>query len=259
MPRRIRREKQTIVDPRLLLDYYDAWLRTDKVHEVCAVLGVARQNLNDWPRKYPEFALAKKLADERREKGRGSLRDYVYKRLSDEAKEAWDELQWEGRNGTANALKKFMEPLTKEVRQELFLHALVTNHFDVSTACNVVGMSLSGLQWWREHDPEFLKLFKEMFEHRNNFFEKQLTTLVELGHPGAVIFVNETINADRGYRRNVKVEHSGQIDNGGFDFEALDLSMETRLEILDAIRRKKLGQGPKQLKEGSVDAELVTS
>jgi hypothetical protein len=253
MPRQLGRGGKA--DIAFLLTYFYAWLTSDNVLEVARIMNVRRQNLNEWPRKYRNFAIAKEMADKLRAQGKKStMVDYIYKRLSNETKELWDELQWKNKLSRED-LEAYLAPRNKRVRQELFLHSLTANGFDVSTACHQTGISFARLRDWEMHDPEFKALMDEMIKHRNNFFEKQLYTLVEIGNPAAVIFVNETINADRGYSRKMKIEHSGQV-NTGLGIDDLDLDVDTKRKILEAIRQKQaLAQAKpvKQLGEGSVD------
>jgi hypothetical protein len=74
--------------------------------------------------------------------------------------------------------------------------------------------------------------------------------LVEERHPGAVIFANRTVNADRGYTEKMQVEHSGSVAARGYQMEDIMpyLDIDTRRKILDAIAQKKLddtGPAPK--------------
>ena len=87
---------------------------------------------------------------------------------------------------------------------------------------------------------------------KKNFFESSLIGLVEEGHPGAVIFANKTVNADRGYSEKLRIEHTAQ-GNDLIDINELELDLDTRKKILDAIRSKK-AKPVLELREPSLDA-----
>jgi hypothetical protein len=58
-----------------------------------------------------------------------------------------------------------------------------------------------------------------------------------------------------GYGDKMKVEHSGQIDvNHGFDIEDLELDMDTKLKILDAIQRKR---AKSEMTQGAIDVSPI--
>lgn len=219
---------------RQILDYYDAWLREERSASVARALNVQQNNLDQWPLRHPEFALAKKLADERRDSS-STFSGYVYKSLSADARKAWDQIQfWMDYQSSAQKIDSILSPLHKRIRQELFVHALIHSGFDISEACRMVAISRATLEKWRQTDFGFRQLVEEIQLAKKDFFERQLVSLVEMGHPGAVIFVNRTVNADRGYGERLKIEPPS-----GIDIDRLDLDMETRKKILEAIRRAK--------------------
>lgn len=234
-------KKKGAIPLRVILDYYDAWLRSGDLKMVAAALERHPKILSGWPVKYPEMKLAKALAEERRGKRSETFSGYILNRLSPDAQEVWKRMQfWESSESAYEKIDAILSGQPKKLRQELFIHALISTNFDLSSALRMVGVSRTQLLDWQHTDTEFQQLIEEIQWHKKNFFEKALVELVEQRHPSATIFVNETINADRGYNKKFHIEHSGQIDNGGFQLDDLDLSIETRREILEAIRKKKL-------------------
>jgi hypothetical protein len=134
-------------------------------------------------------------------------------------------------------IEKIFSGKAVQLRQQLFIHALCHTGFDLSKACRMVGINRMLIEQWRR-DAEFLQLLEEVQFHKKNFFEKALIGLVAEGHPGAVVFVNRTLNADRGYSEKLEVNHSGSVGNQSFALDDLDLDLETRKKILLAIRKR---------------------
>lgn len=222
---------------RTILDVYDAFLREDDFGRVAAILQIDLRTLHSWLSEHSELAEAKDLAGERRGR-QDSLANYVFQRLTPDAKKTWDEIKfWDGHESAFEKVEAILSGQTKRVKQELFIHALVTSGFDPSSACRIIGVPRWQLKQWSE-EPEFRQLIEEIQWHKKNFYERRLVDLIECGHPGAIIFANRTINGDRGYSERLKLEHSGTIDGGGIKFEDLDLDVDTKVKVLEAIRRR---------------------
>jgi len=220
---------------RFLLDLYDAFLRTPDLIKVSEALNLPAANgtLCAWIKRYPDLKMVKDLADERRQK-QDTLPHYILGKLSPEARAIWNELAF-WKDGDVPG--RITERIDKRLRKELFFHALINCSYNISRACELVGLGRQTMRAWQE-EPEFIELMKVIQIHKKDFFENALMDLVEVRYPGAVMFVNRTINADRGYSEKVTVEHTGQV-MVGIDVSQLDLDLETRRKILEAVRRKK--------------------
>ncbi len=219
---------------RLILEFYDAWLREGELVAAANMMHRDRVCLTQWIQKSPEIRLAKEMAESKR--GGMRLDEYVYKHLSKEAKKLWEELEfWEEAKWNGEKVEQILGDKPIRVRQELFVHAMVTRGFNPSEAMRLIGVSQSQVSKWGK-DPAFRALLDEIHFHKKNFFEHALVDLVDQKNPFAVMFVNRTINADRGYSEKIKVEHS--VDNG-FSLDDLELDVDTRRKILEAMRRKK--------------------
>lgn len=181
---------------------------------------------------------------------------YVFKHLSEEAGKTWKELQfWADHEDGQTQIRKIMDGKGKKLRQELFIHALVSTHYDMSRALSLTGLPKTTLEHWRD-DLQFAQLFDEIQWHKKNFFEKAMMDLVAERNPLATVWVNKTVNADRGYSEKIQVQHS--LADAGWSFEDLDLDVETRRKVLEAIRKRQLvtANGIRQLAE-TVDVEEV--
>jgi len=229
--------KQKIQGIEFILRFLAAMMREEELTKAALALEIDPKALRQRLHKDPNLQLAKQIADEQRK----TLADgmdfggYVMERLSPESRKVWDDIQfWEDNFTKVEAI---LDGKAKRIRQELFIHALVTNCFDVSTALRVTGVSRGMLDKWR-NDIGFRQLLEDIHWHKKNFFETALIKLVQDGNPAAVMFVNKTINRDRGYQEKVEVQHTGTISTG-VDIETLDLDLGTRKAILLAMRKKR--------------------
>jgi len=219
-----------------ILRFYDACLRDADISHVAKALDRNHQVLRKQIKADPELQLAKTLADQNRKMpGDGlELKDYILERLSPDARKVWEDIQfWEDNTGKIDAI---LNGKSKRIKQELFIHALVSTCFDVSASCKMVGVSRNSLEMWK-HDIDFRQMLDDVQWHRKNFFESALLDLVQLRNPAAVMFVNRTQNRDRGYGEKIEVDHTG-IAGTGIDIDELDLDLDTRKKILEAVRRK---------------------
>lgn len=226
-----------------ILEFYEAYRTEERMQKVAARLNMNVLTLQGWIQRYPHLRQIRQAALAHRQKAPdASLEQYVYKHLSPEAREAWDEIRGiDAEEDPLGAIREVFATKGEKIQKEVFLHSMVSNGWNQSEACRTVGIPLSRVRTWCEKDPEFLNLAREMLVHKKNFCESALMGLVAEGVPHAVTFVNKTLNADRGYSEKIQVEHSGQIDHtiGFYSVEDLDLDLETRKKILAAIRRRK--------------------
>lgn len=211
-------------------------------NDICAHLGVTKPTFIDWKRRRP--ALMNALKQARSDKAttfQASFRDYVYRRLSPELQELWDEInRCEKKGSGLERVEALLESKGKRARQHLFLYALVDCNFNSSEACRRVGIGTQTLRQWTHNEPEFRELMDEMHWHKGNLFEEGLIKLVREGDTKAIVFANERYNRDRGYGNKVEVNHSGMIShNHMIDLEGLELEPEVKLKLLEAVRKQK--------------------
>jgi phage/plasmid-associated DNA primase len=233
------------ISTELLLRFYDALLRSDKVSEVAAEMETSIPVLLSWVKRFPELKLAKEMAT-RKKKETSSLDAYIYQQLSEETKKLWDELmESEGPekqdDKSGFKFRKVLQGVTKTQRQEIYLHALVYCKWNSSKACRYACVSVQTLESWIQQDRKFGALVAEMEVHRKNFFESALVAHTENGNASVCMFVNRTLNADRGYNERIAIDHnhSGTVNHVFHRAKDLNLNLEARKEILRAIRAKK--------------------
>ncbi len=220
---------------RFIISFYDAYLRERNLTSVARSLGISPTTINKKVLRHPVLGKVMELADEFRKAN--SMKDYVLDNLSPSARKTWEDLElvrndWE-------AVDALFRGKPRKLRQELFVHSLLGNGFNVSRAMKDVGVDKAMLSSWRQ-DLDFLELMEEAHFHKKNFFENKFLGLVAESHPQAVIHANKTINADRGYGDKLSIAHSG--DSGAtaqLRIEDLPLDTETKMKVLEAIRQVK--------------------
>jgi transposase len=188
----------------------------------------------------------KKAMDEGRNKDRKhveSFKEYIHGRLPAKARKLWNELEAAElalENGDDAAREAVIELITtqgKRMRQQLFLHALFTTNFQTTMACRRTGISVAEVRRWAQNDDGFAELVKGIHECKKDFFEAALIDLVAKRDSAAVIFVNKTVNKDRGYGdakndgavRRVQHEHRIMLDQ---------LPPDLKRALLENIRQK---------------------
>jgi DNA-binding MarR family transcriptional regulator len=218
---------------RLILDVYDAFLREREEKKIAAALGTTQTSLSQWLEKFPELQEARDLAITRRA-STADFAGYIYKRLTPDARKVWEEIQfWAEGSNAQDKIKTILDGRATPLRQEIFIHALVSNSFNLSEACRIACVPRATVESWRKEDLAFQQLVEEIQFHKKNLFEGALVGLVEQGNPGAIMFVNRTVNSDRGYGEKTTVDHTGTI---GFRVDELQLDLDTRRKILDSIK-----------------------
>lgn len=231
---------------------------------IAGALGVSPVTFSDWLKKHK---LLRKSLKKARQAACGSdaertLKGYVYKNLSPTARKVWDKLKSIREDGSFDddaryeIVDEIMASCTKRTMYELFLHALVTTNFSASEACAMVGITHNNLKNWILNSPEFRDVIREIDWHKGNFFESALFRLVEKGDSAAIIFANKTYNKKRGYSEKYEVEVTDNSDQPRTTVDDLDLPLEVKIAIRDALRRKKENQLALEDRRDVIDAEF---
>lgn len=208
--------------------------------DISSQLGVTAQTLAKWIKERPALADVVEKAEAVRgtSSTKGTLEDYVYKLLPAPLKDVWDELVELEEEGNTIRQMDLLKEQPEATLKHLFVHALVSSNFDPSAACRRIGISYKKVQRWSSEDEEFGQLIKEVMWHKKNFFESCLTKLVASGDSAATIFVNKTLNRDRGYDTKVPTEVNVKVTNI-IEVDDLEVDVETKRQLLDAIRRRR--------------------
>jgi hypothetical protein len=221
----------------------------DSKANLAIALGVSAKTLARWFEANPALAEAWEIGGaDRGATGGGRFREYVFQRLPSRLQAKWQEL--EALHADPCATRRIEEMFAEggeKMRQHLFVHALCVGNWNPSKACKFVGISKARLDGWIERDPDFAALIDEVHWHKKNWLVGALDDLVIRGEPAAVIFANRTQNADRGYGKTseVNVNVNGQVQHNHltFDMDKLNLPIDIKLALLEAVREQQKQAG----------------
>lgn len=230
--------------------------------DAAAAVGVTANTLNKVMKTDDRFrAAAAVLADPVTKRGKQLAKpekffDYVYRQLPDELLPVWNRvvrLDQDRKNGlpTRRHLQNLLSPYNDELVQHLWLHAFVHHSFSASDACSCLGLPQSTVARWAA-DPHFKTLIDQLHVHKKDFFESALIKLVAAGDPQAVIFVNKTVNRDRGYGERSEVE----VRRTSYSrVETLNLSDAALKELKAALDAKATAARVVELERGDGDGQ----
>lgn len=243
--------------PHMLFTIYDLLKVNTPVRQIAQAIGVHYQTLLDW-RDGGRADVAQAFASAEKAKESNGVRqfeEYVYARLPEELQGTWNRLMDLEQGGSIEQVRDTMKDHGKRMRQHLWVHAWVHCSFNPSEACSMTGVSDKELKRWMNDDTSFADLIEAVHVHKKNMFEGALVKLVQRGETAAVIFANKTQNWDRGYGDRKEISVTGNIDNlhTVVGLDDIPISLETRKEVLAAMRRKK--EDPAALPEHVEDAE----
>jgi len=212
---------------------------------IAELLGVKYATYMIWRKKYPAIKKVIKEAKSSKScKSRNEVEKFheaYYQQLRPELRELWEEINaCEQETNGIQRIEAIFEGRGDHVRQHLFLYALTAYNFNMNKACRSVGISHHTLNRWIEEDHRFPELLDDIHWYKKNYYENALIGLVQSGDTAAILFVNKTINRDRGYGEKVDVNVKGRIDHAHVhvNVDELDLPLETRKQILQAMREK---------------------
>jgi hypothetical protein len=240
-----KKQKRSAYKEDMLFRIYDlAKVGTSDV-QISKTLGIDTKTLARWRDEIPavEAALrtAREVKDQSNKTGTVQFQEYVYRRLPENLQTLWDRLM--ECDGSSNGMKRreaLLQSGGLRARQHLFVHALVSSNFNASKACGRMNISKATLDNWMQRDPDFADLLDQVHWHKKNFFESHLMDLIVAGDPKAILMVNQTVNADRGYGKKVEVAHTGEVKqlHEVVSVDDLELPLDVRRAMLAAIRSK---------------------
>lgn len=231
-------------------------------NDIARQLGVNPETLKSWYADKPALRDAVKRAREQRGETAGTSREeaffaYIYRRLPPELAELWDELKRADKeNNFEKRLEIMLERGGLRARQHLWFHALVCSNFNAAEACRRVNVTYGTWKHWAATDPDFLALIDTVKEIKKDMIESALLGAVAAGEVSAIVFASKTLNRDRGYDPRVTVKHEGGILHGHVNLAELDLDLDSKRKLLDAVRAKNV----KQLPAATIpvpDAEII--
>lgn len=216
------------VDLEFVLTFYDAYIREKNLAKVARSMDMGPSKLLDLIEKHEELKQAKNMADDNR--GKNILGAWCVSMLSPESRKTWEKIN---SIDSFDLVQEVFKGKSVKLKQEVFCQAMLHTGFNSSKACQMVGIRYRDLEMWKT-DFDFCQMLEELQFHKKNFFENSLVGLVEERYPGAVLFVNRTLNADRGYGEKLQIEEKGG-NVSQFDISDLDLDLPTMKKVLAAI------------------------
>lgn len=214
--------------------------------KIARALGVSKVTLRKWRKRFPSFDRAIKEGRngivKQDQKTVKTFLDYVFDRLTPKMKRLWTKvLGWQKEKNGVVRIERMLEKQGLRVRQTLFVHAYIHCSFDASMACKMVNVSKRTFDNWRRNDPEFADLWAEMDWHLAERFKGALVEgVLEYRNPLLIKFANETFN-DKQFGKKVKVTGSvGHLHAHVVDVDSLNLPLDTRRQLLNAMRQKEL-------------------
>ena len=243
----------------ILFEVFDLAANGLTKRQIADGFGVTYERLKRWQRRHPLLTLAYNTGKSKRRSNLEMSRDqtgntksttqtitqYVEGRLSDGLKPIWDRLcAFEDDPNPQRRIDALLFDKGTTVRQQLFLHALISKSFKVSQALRCVGISYQVLNSWRG-DPQFTELMDEICFHKKNFVEGKLMEAVERGEPWAVTLAIKAVGGED-YKDKQVIKHEGNVDH----------KHSVKLDQLPLPLRKAVMAA---LDEHVPDAEVITS
>lgn len=209
--------------------------------KIARALGISMSGFMLWKTRKPAVKDALRQARAADNKA-STFNDYVFDRLPAHLQVLWKRIKaCDDMDNAKERCEALLSEAGKNARQNIFLYALTSSNFNASEACRRANINRKTMENWIRYDPDFVELMDEIKFHKKNFLETALLQLAKEGDTHAIIFGNRTLNADRGYGEKVEHQVSGDINVNVnvVPIEQLSLPIETRREILDAIRAAK--------------------
>lgn len=180
-----------------------------------------------------------------------SFKDYVYGRLPEHLKPAWNSIVMLHTEPNSLARLERITAKQGEVgRQHLFIHALIHCNFIVTRACQMVGIKVREYEAWK-NDPDFLEIVDLMTEWEMDFYQEAFMDLVAARDPGIVKFAMQAKLGKRGFAPKTTIQHEGSIDhNHSHIIDVTKLPLERQRQLLEAIDQQEEEQ--KALESGDV-------
>lgn len=234
--------------------------------QAAARLGVTDQTLRNWFKQHKAARRAwehgKEVRDNVTAEGKkgGAFAQYVFRQLSPEMQDVWELAVGDNPDGDIDyrVSAGVMRAAGDYARKQLYAHALACSNWNVNVAMQMCGISHNELKKWQQSDEDFLQLMHELEFYKRNFWEQQLHNLVARQDKDAVLFVNKTINRDRGYGEAMTVTHKGTVSQhhtGTIEHQhehlvnlgSLDLPVDVLRVIMEAIEKADKQEAPRQV------------
>lgn len=139
-----------------------------------------------------------------------------------------------------------MDKKSKRARQRTWVAAYKANLFNVTEACNKIGIDRSTYYRWLENDPGFAQAVQDAREEKIDFIEDQLLERISSGDTTAIIFALKTLAKHRGYVERQEIVGPVTTSLPSIDVKILLQNPEIRI-ALETISNE-LNDGSKDIK-----------
>lgn len=184
--------------------------------------------------------------------------EYVYRSLPEHLREIWNEMSkfWNEDEDTPERIEKCLAGCDTRARQHLYINALVYSNFNGSEASRKVNVPPTTVQRWMKD-----RNFKEVLDHVTTMKKDQGESLLwrkaQSGDTAAIIFINRTLNGDRGYNPKVNIRIEGEVAHIHDVLQLDDLSVDEKRMLLEAARSKRLKALPTAPKDITAQSEVI--
>lgn len=237
---RKKKRKQVKWHDGLYIEIYELIKEGHSQKDIAELLKITIATLQRWIKERP--ALRDMIRKAKKHKGSlakpDNFLDYIYDSLPPDVKQVWDELTEIDETDSSLRRMELLVDQPVKIRQQLFIHALVTSNYSTSAACKQVGITKRIYETWILSDSGFSRLVEEVLWHKKNFIESALMAKIAEGDTTAIIFASKTLNRDRGYESRSEVKHSGTVLNASIGLDELNLPIELRRQLLAAARER---------------------
>lgn len=215
---------------------------------IAEAIGTDKRTFKKWLVRHPECLEA--LNDgygrdgtEAFNHGKQSFKEYCLTAIPPDLHQLWRQIN--DLDDTAGGEKRFdllVAGRGKRIKQQIFLHSLISTNFNKFAAMRRASVSAYDLDRWKRTDPEFLDLVNHVFEMKKDFVEGALMGLIGNGDSSATVFAAKTLLKDRGYGANLTVEHKGETTQKQIVLGQIihQLDPRSKRKLLDKVRQQKV-------------------
>lgn len=215
---------------------------------IAEMIGTDKRTFKKWMTRHPEVKVALDKGYGRDSSGKFaggklSFAEYALTALPPHLHDLWRQLNDMDKKecSTEKRFDQLMTNQGRRVKQQIFLHSLISTNFNKFRAMQRACVTRGQLERWAHMDPEFGDLIQHVHEMKKDFIEAGLMGLVAAGDTSAVIFAAKTMLKDRGYGANLTIEHKGDVTHKQVVLGKVlhKLDRRSKRKVLDQIRENK--------------------
>lgn len=231
-------------NPSISLDIYRLALTGLSRSGIARAVGTDKRTFKKWMVRHPEVKKALDMGYGRDSSkpfvgGKQTFIEYGLTCLPPKLHDLWKQLNdIDDEQGTEKRFDMLMADKGKAVKQQIFLHSLISTNFNKFKAMRRACVNHYQVDKWRREDPDFADLVNHVHEMKKDFIEGCLMGLIGGGDSAATIFASKTLLQDRGYGAKVTIKHEGGTTNKQLMLKKViyQLGPKAKRQLLDKIR-----------------------